>query len=183
MSQTDLEQIGQKYLTTSKGTAELQYRNHRNLTITIWGLFSHCICAIDPPPFSSWTRNQIKAPTIPTPKAHKLRYPETKQHTLAKCPNVCQKTNYLHSSRSEEWSTHFCNIPEKNGMQNLPSMLGEQLTGHVCAFHAGIPDAWCGHKAWLWCPSLSQISTAQNTTPHVNRVPTWNRAPTWKACY
>jgi hypothetical protein len=53
MSQTDLEQIGQKYLTTSKGMAELQYRNHRNLTITIWGLFSHCICAIDPPPFSS----------------------------------------------------------------------------------------------------------------------------------
>jgi len=50
MSQTDLEQIGQKYLTTSKGTAELQYRN---LTITIWGLFSHCICAIDPPPFRS----------------------------------------------------------------------------------------------------------------------------------
>jgi hypothetical protein len=45
---------------------------------------------------------------------------------------------------------HFCNIQEKNGIQTLLSMLGEQLIGHVCPFHIGILDAWCGHKVRIF---------------------------------
>jgi hypothetical protein len=45
---------------------------------------------------------------------------------------------------------HFCNIPKKNGIQTLPFMLGDQLIGHVCPFHIGIPNAWCGRKARMF---------------------------------
>ncbi len=99
MSHNVFEQIGQKYLTTSKGMTKLQYIN---LAIAIMDVLNHYSYVIDPPPFSSQTKNQIKAQTIPTPKAHKLRYLETKHHTLAKCFNVYLKKNYLHNSRSNK---------------------------------------------------------------------------------
>jgi hypothetical protein len=44
--------------------------------------------------------------------------------------------------------THsFLQHSKKNGIQILPSMLREQLIGHVYPFHIGIPNSWWGHKA------------------------------------